>query len=117
MRVAMPNRQAAGMSEHLADGNDRSATRRTYLVERFWPGVTPALAEEAAGRLRAAAAGSADRSVVHLGSALLPADEVVFTFVEADSASAVRELSERAAFAVDRISESISIGTSSGRDG
>ncbi len=115
MRVTPPGRHAGGMSEQLADRNDRSS-RRTYLVERFWPGVTPALAEEAAARLRAAATGPAGTSVVHLRSALLPADEVVFTFVEADSVNAIRELSERAAFAADRISESISIGPSSGRD-
>jgi hypothetical protein len=93
------------------------APRRVYLVERFWPGVTPPLAAEATARLReaAAATGDGNRSVRHLSSALLPDDEVLFTFVEADSVTSVRALGERAAFAADRITESLTVWPS-GRD-
>jgi hypothetical protein len=92
--------------------------RRVFLVERFWPGVTPPLAAEATARLREAAAstGNEGRSVRHLSSALLPDDEVLFTFVEADSVTSVRALSDRAAFAADRITESLTVWPSSGRD-
>lgn len=93
--------------------------RRLFLVERFWPGVTPALAAEAAGRLGAAAARFVEQGarIRHVGSALLPDDEVVFAFVEADSVTSVRALSDCAAFVADRISESIPVEPwSSGRD-
>ena len=91
---------------------------RTFLLERYWPGVTPGLAAEATQRLLEAAAGSAGNQtpVRHLASALLPVDEVLFTFIEADSVTSVRALSDRAAFRADRISESVAVGPPTERD-
>lgn len=100
------------MSDPIAATDTTAARpRRLFLLERFWPGVTPALAEEAVRRLeRVAAELVGPDAAVYLRSALLPGDEVVFSLVEAGSVSAVRELSGRAAFDVDRISENIPIG-------
>jgi hypothetical protein len=90
---------------------------RTFLLERFWPGVTRALAEEATVRLRVAAARCRGEGlpIRHLESSLIPHDEVVVTFVEAPSVTAVREFSAMAAYATDRISESIPVGRQGGK--
>lgn len=86
-------------------------SRRLFLLERFWPGVTPHHAEEASRGLgRVAAEQDGLNAAVLLLSGLLLDDEVVFSLVEAGSASAAWELSDRAAFQVDRISESSLVG-------
>lgn len=88
--------------------------RRTtlYLIERFWPGVTADGANAAAASLDAAvaASGSTARRVRHLRSGLVPADEVVWSVVEADSEAAVIAVTTRACYPVDRISETIVVG-------
>jgi hypothetical protein len=77
----------------------------TFLVERYWPGidesrlraVLPDL-ERAARDMRAEG-----QSVEHVGSILMPADQVVFTLIAAPSESVVREVNERADLRIDRI--------------
>ena len=83
-----------------------------YLIERFWPGVTPDGAVDAAASLDAAvaASGSASSRVRHLRSGLVPADEVVWSVVEADSEAAVIAVTTQARYPVDRISETIVVG-------
>lgn len=93
-------------------GSRSTAATRVYLIERFWPGVTPAAADAAIARLgRAASAlGGEGVTVRHLHSALLPDDEVVLSMVEAGSLDTARRVSERAGYQADRISEGIDLG-------
>jgi Protein of unknown function (DUF4242) len=78
---------------------------RTYLVERYWPGVDEASLRDALPRLeRAASALTAEgRPVEHVGSLLVADDEVVFSVISAGSESEVLEVNERAELPVDRI--------------
>ncbi len=99
------------MSNAIGFREGERVTARTFVVERFWPGVTPALAQEVAGRLTEAAAGFSreGRAVRYVGSVLLPADEVMVSVVEAAAPDVVRGVAARAGHAADRITESITI--------
>lgn len=81
-----------------------------YLLERFWPGVTTDSAVRATAGLAAAAAASASRGVRHLRSGLVPADEVVWSMLEADSEDSVIAVTTEARYPVDRISATIVVG-------
>lgn len=83
----------------------------TFLVERYWPGVDVAALRVALARLDAVARSMADESgrVEHLGSILMPVDEVVFSLFTAPDAAVVRRLNERADLPVDRIAEAITL--------
>ena len=100
------------MRDALDPDEDHRMATHLFLIERFWPGVTPARANAATARLgRVAKCLDADGiGVRHLRSALLPADEVVWTVVEAGSRAAVIAVTERASYPVDRISETIPVG-------
>jgi hypothetical protein len=81
----------------------------TYLVERYWPGVTSELLLEALDRDRRVLAemrgeGTCVRTV---SCTLIPGEEVVFSIYEGPSAAAVRRLNERAGIPVSRIVEAI----------
>ena len=83
----------------------------TYLVERYWPGVTSELLLEALNRGRRVmqdmrVEGTSVRDVT---SILIPGEEVVFSVYEGPSAAAVRQLNERANIPVSRIVEAISV--------
>ena len=108
------------MSNPTGFTGSKPAAPRTFLIERFWPGVTPVLAEEVARRLTQAAAGfhREDRQVRHVGSVLLPTDEVMVSVVEAPAPELVRGVAARAGHAADRITESITINSDleGGRD-
>ena len=52
---------------------------------------------------------AAGQRVTHLGSILMPADQVVFSLFAAEDESAVRELNERAALPADRIAKAIAL--------
>ena len=80
-----------------------------FLVERFWPGVDRRRAGSAVARLERAARHGEGR-VRHLRSGYIPADEMVWSVLEADSADAVVAVANRAGYCVDRISETISVG-------
>ncbi len=83
----------------------------TFLVERYWPDVDLAQLQAAMPRLEAAVEVmvAAGRRVAHLGSILMPADQVVFSLFVADDESAVRELNERAGLPADRIAKAIAL--------
>jgi uncharacterized protein DUF4242 len=83
----------------------------TYLVERYWPGVTSELLLEALNRgRRVMVQMSAEGTDVRdISSILIPGEEVVFSMYEGPSAVAVRQLNERAGIPVSRIVEAIVI--------
>ena len=47
--------------------------------------------------------------VVHVGSVLMPVDQVVFTVIDAIDETAARRVHERAGLSLDRIAEAIPI--------
>ena len=83
----------------------------TYLVERYWPGVTSELLIEALNRGRRVmeqmnAEGTPARAII---SILIPAEEVVFSLYEGPSAATVHQLNDRAGIPVSRIVEAIMV--------
>jgi hypothetical protein len=81
----------------------------TYLVERYWPGVT---SERLLGALerdrRVMEQMRGEGTSVHgISCTLIPGEEVVFSVYEGPSAAAVRQLNERAGIPVSRIVEAI----------
>ena len=83
----------------------------TYLVERYWPGVTSELLLEALDRGRQVMEqmyreGTGVRSI---SCTLIPGEEVVFSVYEGPSAVAVSQFNERADIPVSRIVEAIAV--------
>ncbi len=89
----------------------------TYLVERYWPGVDLGQLRVGLARLDATArAMTAEGSLVeHVGSILMPVDQVVFSLIAAQDESLVRQLNERADLPADRIARAIALLTSAPR--
>ena len=85
---------------------------RTFLVERYWPGVDEVTARTVVSNLeRAAKAMSAEGvPVEHVGSILMPADQVVFSLIEAADEHVARQVNERADVPMDRIADAIALG-------
>ena len=83
----------------------------TFLVERYWPGIDLATLVSALPRLEAAARAMTDEGdpVEHVGSILMPVDEVVFSLFAAGDERLVRELNARADLPVDRIAEAVAL--------
>lgn len=81
----------------------------TYLVERYWPGVTSELLFEALkrGRRVMEEMSSEGTRIRDLNCTLIHGEEVVFSVYEAPSADAVRQLNHRAGIPVSRIVEAI----------
>ena len=82
---------------------------KTYLVECFWPDARQAQVDQAASRLREAAA--RDDPVAYTGTIFIPGDEVVFYLFEGDSEDAVREACTTAAIRFERVVESVTSKT------
>jgi hypothetical protein len=84
---------------------------QTFLVERYWPGIDLAALRDALLRLEAAARELADEGspVEHLGSILMPVDQVVFSLIAAHDESVVRRVNERAGLPTDRIAGAIAL--------
>ena len=83
----------------------------TYLVERYWPGVTSELLLEALNRGRQVmeqmrAEGTSVGDVITI---LIPGEEVVFSVYEGPSAATVRQLNDRAGIPISRIVEAIAV--------
>ena len=83
----------------------------TYLVERYWPGVTSERLLEALARGRQAMEQmiSEGTPIRDISCTLIPGEEVVFSLYEGPSAAAVRQLNERAGIPVSRIVDAIAI--------
>jgi hypothetical protein len=81
------------------------APPESFLMERYWPGVTRtdlALAEE--HLLRAADELTRDGITIRIvSSTWVPADEVVLTLVEASDQDDVLEVGRRSDYALDRV--------------
>ena len=90
---------------------EANATRRTFLVEHYWPGVTAAQFRAAAERVRRSAeqlaAGGSD--IVFLHSTLVPEDESAFCVFSAASAELVADAYRRAGVALERILDALEI--------
>jgi hypothetical protein len=92
---------------------------RTFLVERYWPGIDLDQLRDVLPRLESAARAmtAAGSRVEHVGSILMPADQVVFSLIAAADESLVRRLNERVELPADRIAEAIALlepGSASG---
>jgi hypothetical protein len=90
---------------------ERRTSVPTYLVERYWPGVTSELLLEALNRGRQVMRLMSREGtyVRDIGCILIPGEEVVFSVYEGPSATAVRQLNERARIPVSRIVEAIAM--------
>jgi hypothetical protein len=83
----------------------------TYLVERYWPGVTRELLLQALDRAQRVQR-ELSREGVHIrevSCTLIPGEEVVFSLYEGPSALMVQRLNERAGIPVSRIVEAVSV--------
>ena len=83
----------------------------TFLVERYWPDVDLATLRVALVRLdaEASAMNGAGARVAHVGSILMPADQVVFSLIVATDEAVVRAVNERSGLPVDRIARAITL--------
>lgn len=81
----------------------------TYLVERYWPGVTTGQLREALeqGRRVMEEMSGQGHNIRDISCTLLPGEEVVFSVYEGPSATAVQQLNERAGIPFSRIVEAI----------
>jgi hypothetical protein len=90
-------------------GRRPSDGTRTYLVEHYWPGATPAVYEDAMARVassvRAMAAGGARIRFLH--STFVPHDEAALAVLVADTESRVQEAYRVAGVTCDRVIEAV----------
>ena len=89
----------------------------TYLVERYWPGVTLEQLLEALERgQRVIEEMNQEGTRIHdISCTLIPGEEVVFSVYNGPSAAAVRRLNERASIPVSRIVDAIAVSGRGGR--
>jgi hypothetical protein len=82
-----------------------------FLVEHYWPGITPAAFEAAAARVREAAAVLASTGVRirFLHSTLVPEDEAAFCVFDAESPAVVEEAYARAGVPYERVLNALEI--------
>ena len=83
----------------------------TFLVERYWPGIDESRLRAVLPNLERAARDmrAEGQPVEHVGSILMPADQVVFSLIAAPNETAVREVNERADLRIDRIAVAIQV--------
>ena len=83
----------------------------TYLVERYWPGVTMERLLEAIERGRRVMEQISGQGtyIRDISCTLIPDEEVVFSVYEGPSAVEIRQLNERAGIPVSRIVEAIAV--------
>ena len=88
-------------------------------MERYLPGIDEPLARAGLADLERAARLMTDEGipVAHVGSILMPADQVVFSLITADDESVVRQVNERAAMPLDRIATAIALPPGSDEKG
>jgi hypothetical protein len=99
------------MDQSVSPQASDPAALEIWLVERYWPGIDLRRLLEVLPRLdEAAEAMTAEGSPVeHLGSILMPVDQVVFSLISAADEALVRRLNERADLPVDRIAAAIAL--------
>ena len=92
---------------------------RTYLVERYWPGIDEPKARTVLSKLeRVARDMTRDGTPVqHVVSILMPGDQVVFSLIEAADEAAVRSVNERADIPTDRIAAAIALRPTQSMEG
>src|SRR5918996_3037198 len=97
-------------------GLEDRAGPATFLVEHYWPGLTPGLFKEACKRVRRSAdeIARAGDPVRFLHSTLVAEEETAFCVFEAETASAVEEAYARAAVPFERIVDALEIGIGQG---
>ena len=90
----------------------------TFLVERYWPGISHAELAAAVGRATRSAATMRrqGKHIRYLQATLVPEQETVLCLMEAASLDLVAELNQRARIPYDRIAEAIAVQTSRPRD-
>jgi hypothetical protein len=93
-------------------GLEDRAGLATFLVEHYWPGLTPGLFEAACGRVRLSADEIAGEGTPlrFLHSTLVAEEETAFCVFEAESAAAVEEAYARAAVPFERVVNALQIG-------
>jgi hypothetical protein len=82
-----------------------------FLVEHYWPGITPEGFEAAAARVRESA-GALASTGVHirfLHSTLVPEDEAAFCVFDAESPAVVEEAYARAGVPYERVRDALEI--------
>src|SRR3954447_4663887 len=93
---------------------------RAFMAECFWPGVTWRKVAAAGARADVVsdAIVSAGGRARHLGSILVPTDEIALLLLEAASLDAAAALAAQAAIPAERILEIVRLGAflPSGRD-
>ncbi|MEA2621412.1 MAG: hypothetical protein QOH61_322 [Chloroflexota bacterium] len=89
----------------MSDPQHPESPTASFLVERYWPGVTRPALDAAVDRVRHALPGTSGDGtpVTHVATLLLERDEVVFCIFGATSREAVEALNRRAEFPFDRI--------------
>lgn len=89
--------------------HDRAEQTTTFLVEHYWPGITPTEFACAAERVRATAEELAARGrrIRYLHSTLVPEDEAAFCVLEAESKELVREAYVEAGVPHERILDAV----------
>jgi hypothetical protein len=84
-------------------------TGRTFLVEHYWPGVTPEVFRDAAVRVRASAEALGKERIAFLHSTLVPEDEAAFCVFSATSVELVVEAYDRAGVRFERILDALEL--------
>jgi hypothetical protein len=92
--------------------DDRSAGPTTFLVEHYWPGITPELFAAASERVRWSAEELAGEGILIrlLHSTLVPEEETALCVVEAESVAAVEDAYARAGVRFERVVDALQIG-------
>jgi hypothetical protein len=87
----------------------------TFLVEHYWPGITPDGFEAAAERVResATALASTGRRIRFLHSTLVPDDDAAFCVFDAESPAVVEEAYARAGVPYERVLEALEVAVNS----
>jgi hypothetical protein len=86
-------------------------TPTAFLVEHYWPGITPDGFAAAAERVRdsAAALASTGRHIRFLHSTLVPEDEAAFCVFDAESPAVVEEAYARAGVPYERLLDALEV--------
>jgi Protein of unknown function (DUF4242) len=82
-----------------------------FLVEHYWPGITPDGFEAAAERVResAAALASTGLHIRFLHSTLVPEDDAAFCVFDAESLAVVEEAYARASVPYERVLDALEV--------